>query len=223
MDDVIFLLDGHFSRLIITKLFGVNATPFRLQSLCISSLHSSTENPLKAFYYDCKPFHQTKQLPISKASIDFSRTPSALIATRFQEKLCQNSFFVLRLGRLSFDGWKVSEEAIDEFSITPKFPEDSHFKPALNQKRVDMMIGMDMTEIALNQKAKRILLFTADDDFTPAIEETRKRGLDVVLVTGGVGFVKKELIKACNDHRDIDLTKLEGLLKLPLLQSTPAV
>jgi len=216
MDDVIFLLDGHFSRLIIENLFGVNATPFRLQSVCLSSINPSAENPLKAYSYG-----RTKQLPISNNLIDFSKTQSFFIAKRFQENLCKNPFFALRLGRLSFDGWKASEEAIKEYSIKPKLPKDNDFKPALNQKRVDMMIGMDMTEIALNKKAKRILLFTADDDFTPAIEETRKRGLDVVLVTGGVGFVKNELIKACSDHRKIDLTKLEKLLNIPLLKIVP--
>jgi len=58
-------------------------------------------------------------------------------------------------------------------------------KPELEQKRVDIKIGLDVAWLASRRIVDRIALVTADTDFIPAMKFARREGVQVVLVPLG--------------------------------------
>lgn len=60
----------------------------------------------RAFYYDCRPFGDIKYKP-NGTKVDFSQHPQFKAATEFQNNLRFFPQMALRLGDLSFDGWKI--------------------------------------------------------------------------------------------------------------------
>ncbi len=66
---------------------------------------------------------------------------------------------------------------------------DRDFFLGLEQKAVDMRIGMDIAALSLKKQANTIVLVTGDADFVPALKLARREGMRVVLdsLTQSVG------------------------------------
>lgn len=60
---------------------------------------------------------------------------------------------------------------------------DADFSKDIQQKGVDMKIGLDIAWISFNKIADRILVATGDSDFIPAIKLARRNGIQVYLFT----------------------------------------
>ena len=58
---------------------------------------------------------------------------------------------------------------------------DGDFAPALQQKGVDMRIGLDIASITLKRQADVIVLVSGDADFVPAAKLARREGVQFVL------------------------------------------
>ena len=51
----------------------------------------------------------------------------------------------------------------------------------LNQKRVDIKIGLDIASITLKRQVHQIILISGDSDFVPAAKLARREGIDFIL------------------------------------------
>ena len=80
---------------------------------------------------------------------------------------------------------------------------DADFKPELNQKGVDMRIGLDMVNYAANRSVKLLALVTNDTDCIPAMKYARRAGLQVALVCVPGCQPANELLAHCDFRRDI--------------------
>lgn len=58
---------------------------------------------------------------------------------------------------------------------------DKDFVAGLQQKAVDMRIGMDVASISPKKQADTIVLVTGDGDFVPAARLARREGVRIVL------------------------------------------
>jgi uncharacterized LabA/DUF88 family protein len=85
----------------------------------------------------------------------------------------------LRLGDLSFDGWKID----------PNNPTASP-RPDFKQKSVDMKIGLDIAWIASKHIVDKIVLVAGDSDFIAPMKFARREGILVYLDTMGQKNVK---------------------------------
>jgi uncharacterized LabA/DUF88 family protein len=65
--------------------------------------------------------------------------------------------------------------------------------PTINQKGVDMRIGLDIAWIALKKVAETMVLVTGDSDFVPAMKFARKEGMRVYLAPLGHTSIFREL------------------------------
>lgn len=139
----------------------------------------------RVFYYDCRPYGGTEEDPTGK-KINFSNTPAFKAATRFQNDLRIVPQMALRLGDLSFDGWKFKKGTTDEYI------------PDFKQKSVDMKIGLDIAWIAGKKTVDKIVLVAGDSDFVTPMKLARREGLLVYLDTMNQSRVKIEL----KEHAD---------------------
>ena len=158
------LIDGGFFE---RKFFEANkrpataadvvATTNDAMALLIKKTAGDTKDILfRVYYYDCKPFGEMKQ-----------------------------DKFAVRLGELSFDGWKQDLH-------NPKI-----YKPDFKQKGVDMKVGLDMASMATKKIVDKIVLIAGDSDFISPIKFVRKEGLQVYLYSMG-HKVKLPLIEHCD-------------------------
>jgi uncharacterized LabA/DUF88 family protein len=200
MSNIAILLDGDATRRLVKRWIGKNPTPLELREFCEKFLINE-ESVFEAIYYDCKPFGETKTLPISGNSEDFSTSDVYKMATSFQSRMEKENYFKLRLGSLSFDGWQLQNESLIDLARAPRKLHDSDFKPLLRQKQVDMKIALDVSRLTLGKKISRILLLTCDSDFIPTIDHAQNNGVDVALILDRQSIVKKELKNACKFRR----------------------
>ena len=183
-------------------LAGSYPTPARIEQLCKSAI-TADEMIKGAAYYDCPPFEETRPLPISGAPYNFKDQPTYWKAFRFQEVLLKNNFFSYRLGKLSFDGWRLKHGAAKRLKAGERPLSDADFEPILVQKQVDMMIGLDIAKLSNTRFVNRLILITSNADLIPAIRLARANGTKVTIITGNRKLVKKRLIKTCDEHRDV--------------------
>ena len=105
------------------------------------------------------------------------------------KKLCKEDKVALRIGELSFDGWKTDQH-------NPK-----KWKPDFKQKGVDMKVGLDMAWMATKGIVDKIVLIAGDSDFISPIKFVRKEGLQVYLYK-----MNHKVKEALIDHCDFVLT-----------------
>lgn len=155
----------------------------------------------RIYYYDAPPLEQTLKRPLAGSSMnlgdtDLSRRNKSLLA-----KLATFPFFALRLGELHFRGWHIKGGTLPdtEPSVTLKA---SDLQPNIQQKGVDMRIGLDIAALTLKKQVSVIVLVTGDSDFVPAMKFARREGAQLFLVTLGHD-VKDALIHHADQVIDI--------------------
>src|SRR3990172_12167767 len=98
---------------------------------------------LRTYYYHCLPYQSDPPTEEQKGRYASMH--------KFTTRLKELPRFEVRLGRLVYRG------------------NDLHGNPIFQQKRVDNMIGVDMTLLAAKGKVDRVAIFTGDSDYIPSI------------------------------------------------------
>lgn len=139
----------------------------------------------RIFVYDCPPLTKKIHRPISKASLDFSKSDVARFRQRLHEELKSLRKVALRLGRLQeFGSWKLHPIALDALLRGERAVAeltDNDFSYDVRQKGTDMKIGIDIASVALKKQVDQIVLVSGDADFVPAAKLARREGVDFVL------------------------------------------
>lgn len=180
--DIAILLDGDFTRRLVTRKLGRSPSAAEIEAFCRSILIVH-ESLFKTYYYDCPPFSEQRVQPVSQTIRDFGISHVHQQATVFQNDIKRNPFFKYRRGHLSFDGWTLKQTSIDNLIKTPRPLIDADFEPILRQKQVDMKIGIDVAKLSIKKSVERILLATSDADFIPAIDFAKTHKIEVVLLS----------------------------------------
>lgn len=137
---------------------------------------------LRAYYYHCPPYQSNPPTPAER-----ERTSAK---NRFFNALSRLPRFQVRLGKLAFRG------------------KNQDGQPIFVQKRVDILLGVDMVQLAATSQINRAILLAGDSDFVPAVEAVKQLGLLVVLWHGPIrsgpaNTVHRELWDACDDRFEI--------------------
>lgn len=61
---------------------------------------------LCVYYYDCRPFGEKVKDHTGKIDVDFSKSKLSIKKTHYLNDVCRLDKFAVRLGELSFNGWK---------------------------------------------------------------------------------------------------------------------
>jgi uncharacterized LabA/DUF88 family protein len=140
----------------------------------------------RIYYYDAKPFDGDSRNPISNKSISFKNTDQYKFRNTLFSELKKQRKIALRLGFLknSSKEWSI-RSCYTKKLITGKIDikdlkVDDIYYP-LNQKAVDMKIGLDIATLAFKEQVQQIILIAGDSDFVPAAKFARKEGVDFIL------------------------------------------
>lgn len=163
------------------------------RSLCEHQLH-------RVYYYDSKPLADVVTMPLQGGKMDFGKQDIVGRMAAFFTDLARAPFFALRIGELSFNGWRIRQKALASREGTITIGPDQ-LQPSISQKGVDMRLGMDIAALTLKRMAGIIVLVTGDSDFVPAMKFARREGMQLFLATLGHG-VKESM----REHSDLMLT-----------------
>ena len=201
------LVDGGFYRKRAYYYSGERSPKDRaneLESFCRSLLKSDVEHRklYRIFYYDCPPIEKKVFHPLLNKSIDLGKSDSYQWSIDFFNELRKKRKFAVRLGSLSENTaqYTLKHESLKRLmnrSITVDDLTEQDFAFKVEQKGVDMRIGVDIISMALKKQVNQIILVSGDSDFVPAAKQARREGLDVILAPMGA-TIKPDL------HEHID-------------------
>jgi len=147
---------------------------------------------LRTYYYDAHPATGKLTHPISGEVLNLGETEVFNRNKAFLQSLELKSDISLRAGELSPQGWKLTRRALEDNSLGKRHLAANDFIPDIEQKGVDLRIGLDIARLSLRQLVRTIVVVTGDSDFIPAFKFARREGIRVILAHMGHG-VKREL------------------------------
>ena len=185
------LVDGGFYRKRVNSLCGLKSPSERVKELndyCMQHLHDKYENRClyRIFYYDCAPSDGNAYHPLTDKTINLRKTSHYGWMMAFLDELRHQRKFALRMGRLNetqahydikYDSLKKimrGDLALDDLT-------EDDFTIDLQQKGVDMKIGVDISSLAFKRQVNQIILISGDSDFVPAAKQARREGIDFIL------------------------------------------
>lgn len=185
------LVDGGFYRKRAKTLWGAHPpeeTADALVTYCKRHLHEHTRNHdlYRIFYYDCPPVDKQMYHPLTGKSINMKTTPDYMWMTKFLALLKGKRKVALRLGTLDVGNavYTLDYSAVKKIcngSLTKESLSEQNFNPTINQKGVDMKLGIDIASLAYKKLVDQIVLIAGDSDFVPAAKLARREGIDFIL------------------------------------------
>ena len=86
----------------------------------------------------------------------------------------------------------------------------------LTLKQVDVLIVMDLVQLALKGRVQHIILVSADSDFIPAVKFVKEESVKVHSRTAAKD-IKLELAASCDTRKPLDQTFMIEWVKDPYL------
>ena len=189
MGKMAILVDGAFYLKRAKSLRGDKTPQARANELvryCKNHLKHENAELYRIFYYDCDPVTKKAFHPLHGRTFDQSKTADYKWKIEFFEELSKKRKLAIRKGE-SLDGSceyvmksNVAKDIVmgkrDVLSLT-----DNDFVLDVQQKGVDVRIGLDLALIAHEKFADQIVLITGDSDFVPAAKYARRHGIDFII------------------------------------------
>lgn len=172
-------------------------TASRIEALAHLCYYSHREDLFRIYYYDCPPFGGSLTHPITNIKVNYTKNPLYRLRERLYRELAQSKNFAFRAGQLKFRGWTFKKSALKLITDPSQQLSSDHLKPQFQQKGVDIKIGLDISWLASKKIVDRIILFTGDTDFVPAMKFARREGVQVVLAT-----LRDKINPALREHSD---------------------
>lgn len=198
------LIDGAFYRKRAKYLWGLKTPKERAEELdnyCQKHTHSKYEKRqlYRIFYYDCPPSDKSIYNPVTGKSESLKKSEEYLWMTDFLTELKHHRKFAIRLGRLSESQlhYTLNHEVTKKVLRGDILPTDitkSDLELNLEQKGVDMRIGVDISSLAFKKQVDQIILISGDSDFVPAAKQARREGIDFILDPMGA-HIKDDLFE----------------------------
>ena len=153
-DRAAIFIDGAYFEYVVRDEFG--GVQVNFQALA-ESMAKGTDI-LRTYYYHCPPYQSNP--PTQEESERYATR------RRFYTALDRLPRYTVRLGRLEYRGNK---------------PDGS---PRFEQKRVDILLSVDVAQLAAKGQIQQVILLAGDSDFIPAITVAKTEGVLVTLFHG---------------------------------------
>ncbi len=174
-------IDGAYAQRITADEFNRAQVDF---SKLADAMANGTDI-LRTYYYNCLPYQGRQPTDAEKARYDSTR--------RFHHALAMLPRFEVRLGRLEFRG------------------SDSNGEPIFEQKRVDILLGVDMVQLAAKGHITEAVLLAGDSDFVPAVAVAKAEGVLVRLYHGS--NCHNDLLREVDERTRIDQPFIDRVLR----------
>lgn len=178
-DNVAIFIDAAYLQRLLRDEFSRANINFA----ALASVMSGPDKLLRAYYYHCPPYQSSS--PSSEERTRYAAWE------RFQRSLNMTPRFKVRLGKLEYRG---------------NNPDGS---PRFEQKRVDILLSLDLVQHAIKGHIGRAALLAGDSDFIPAVSAAQSEGVVISLFHGE--SVHTELLQEVDERLRIDQTLIDSI------------
>lgn len=202
-EKAVLMLDGGFLKKKLEERLGHFPTVDDVVNFCASVMAKPELQAailFRIYYYDAPPFEGRVRNPIDGSVTDFATNANCRRAKALTDALELRPNFAVRRGMVIDQGWKLGSAALTNLAAAPRPIVARDLVPHLQQKGVDMRIGLDIAFISLRKVADSLVLVTGDSDFIPAMKVARREGMRVYLEHMGHG-----VLRGLKAHADIVL------------------
>ena len=183
------LVDGGFYLKRARNMRGQASPADRANELyqyCMGHLEKEGSELYRIFYYDCDPVGKKAYHPLLDRTIDLSRTDEFAWKNEFFKQVARKRKVAIRKGepldgRCEYVMKSDVSKAIARGMRSVESLGEGDFVLNLEQKGVDVRIGLDVALISSERYADKIVLVTGDSDFVPAAKYARRHGIDFIL------------------------------------------
>lgn len=139
----------------------------------------------RVFYYDAYPYQGKEHKPVSGQAVNFADSETARFRLNLFQELRSMPNTAVRLGEVRrIGGWALHtdvQKRLLQNRLKLDNLRDEDFKLSLQQKAVDMRLGIDISSLTLKKQADILILVTGDADFVPAAKLARREGASIIL------------------------------------------
>lgn len=166
----------------------INAECTRIQA------HSALDGKelLRVYFYDAHPATANLTNPIDGSALALGATKIHAQSTSLHQGLETHPNFAIRMGETAVRGWTIGSQAMKSLQTTARTLTAGDMVPNIEQKGVDLRIGLDIARISLRALADVVVVVTGDSDLVPAFKFARREGVRIFLDHMGHS-VKREL------------------------------
>lgn len=183
------LVDGGFYLKRAKNMRGDKTPKARadeLERYCRAHVKHENAELYRIFYYDCNPIAKKVFHPLHNRTFDQSKTEEYAWKIEFFGRLAEKRKLAIRKGQtLETSGEFVLKSSVSKDLVRGKRElsslTDDDYVLDVQQKGVDVRIGLDIAFIVMNKFADQIVLITGDSDFVPAAKFARRNGVDFLL------------------------------------------
>lgn len=147
---------------------------------------------LRIYFYDAPPASGNMTNPIDQSKVRLDVHPEHSKNISLHQQLEVEPDFALRMGESAIHGWTIGNMAVKSLAKNPRPLTAQDMVPNIEQKGVDLRIGLDIARLALREMVSAIVVVTGDSDLIPAFKFARREGCRVYLDHMGHG-VRREL------------------------------
>ena len=176
MKTAIFVDGGYLEKDTKKEFSPDECNTIRIDFKKLSNELAGGKEILRTYYYDCLPYQSNP--PTQEEKDRFSNKE------RYFNTLNNLPRYCVRLGGVAC----TTEKATGKKKII--------------QKRIDVLLSVDMVGIAATRQVSDVVLLTGDSDFVPAIEKVKEFGVNVILYHSRT--YHRELWQVCDDRIKIN-------------------
>lgn len=189
------LMDGGFVKKKIKQRTGAFPTvsDFQAEVSRIKNHPSLAQcELLRVYFYDAPPASGNMKNPIDQSHVSLASHADHPRNVSLHQLLEVEPDFALRMGESAIHGWTIGSMALRSMARQPRALEARDMVPNIEQKGVDLRIGLDIARLALRELVSAMVVVTGDSDLVPAFKFARREGCRVYLDHMGHG-VRREL------------------------------
>ena len=158
MHTAAFFIDGSYLDHVLADVTEGKRINYQSLISTIVDKAGGDRDIIRVYYYHCLPYQDKP--PTKEQSERFGKMQ------RFFRALQRTPRFAVREGRLAFRGL------------------DDKGKPVFEQKRVDLLLGIDLVLLSTKRAIDEAFIIAGDSDFIPAIRTAKSEGVITYLIHG---------------------------------------
>ncbi len=189
MGRVAVFIDGAYIEFLIREEFS----EMRVDFSRLSQKFVESNELLRTYYYHCLPYQSPQ--PTEEEIRRYTNKH------RFFRTLDRLPRFEVRLGEIVYRGMR--EDGRESFI----------------QKRVDMMLGVDMVRLSETGQITDIVLVASDSNLVPAVEAVKDAGVLITLYHGRKAGANEDLWNLCDERFPITEELLASVQLQPRRES----
>nr|WP_297472424.1 NYN domain-containing protein [Ferrovum sp.] len=178
------LVDGGFIAKVLKSKLNRLATADDVVAECdriVSHPDFVDHDLLRIYFYDAPPASGVYQNPLDKSQTNLGTSKIHSHYSRLLDTLELKPNFALRLGETMVRGWKMGDAAFKDMTENQRPVVAKDLVPNIEQKGVDLRIGLDIARLSLKDLVSAIVIITGDSDLVPAFKFARREGVRIYL------------------------------------------